>query len=202
VTEPEKPANLPAIVANQGGALVAVLQWQQYLDALDQVQQTRIAILVRSFPELHTVEGVDMLADAMTFYKVRFDAWFAELLEAHGIETITMVLEILREYSVVGGIDDTDKKPDQATQGDRERLELERGLELTSWLRQLEQAVDTFEQCERLLERLGGWAVARLLSYDELDAFFRGDLDVNGLRRIVNAPHEDKDGDDGQEEWG
>jgi len=203
----EKPvvaANLPALATSQGGALVAVLQWPQYLKLLDQVQQTRIAILVRSFPDLNTETGVDMLADAMLFYKVRFDAWFAELLEAHGIETITMVLELLREYSVVGGIDDVEEadaaeQPKPAVQDDRERLELECGLELVSRLRQLGKTVDTFEQCESLLNWLGGWEVARLVTYELLEAFSRGDLDLAELREIVAAPHESVRGDDEDE---
>lgn len=205
MTEPDEPANLPALATHQGGALVSVLQWPQYLEVLNRTQQTQIAILVRSFPDLNTETGVDMLADAMTFYGVRFDSWFAELLDTHGIENITMMLEILREYSVVGGVDDIvdpenyRRKGAPTGQDDRERLELERGLELLAWLRNLDQTVETFEQCERLLERLGGWEVARLLDFDHLEAFFGGQMDIRELRELAEAPQQRYDGDEDDE---
>lgn len=209
MAESEEPANLPALVTNQGGALVAVLSWKQYLVALNRTQQTQVAIMVRSFPELNTEAGVDMLADAMLFYGVRFDGWFAGLLEQHGIDTITIVLEILHAYSVVGGVEDMKAEKDQkyaeyagvehekpaTVQSDRERLELEHGLEVIAWLRDLGQMVDTFEQCDHLLDRLGGWPMVRLMDYNHLEAFFRGEVDLMDLRRLVDAPHDEKDGD-------
>jgi hypothetical protein len=208
----EEPANLPALVTHQGGALVEVLRWPQYLEQLDQTQQTKIAILVRSFPGLNTETGVDLLADAMVFYRMDFDAWFAGLLEENSIETITIALEVLHHYSIVGGAEEllaASDRPGHRKQDDRkrERLELDRLLELIVWLRELGQELDSFTQCDNLLDRLGGWEVARLLDYSTIKELLTGDLTLEELHSRAEAPQDSKDEDadaedDCREGWG
>jgi hypothetical protein len=148
-------ASLPAAAKELGGAIVRVLEWEQYRN-LPAITTRVLGQLVAEYPELNTDSRIDLMADAAAFYGERFDSVFVEMIESYGVEKIYLAIDTLHEEGL------RDRRG-----GDRLQLEC-----LVSFLAVLEQyGAEAYAVPEviRRVEQFGGFEELMELSVEDIE---------------------------------
>lgn len=187
-------ANLPALITNQGGAVVSVLSWQQHLEVLTKPQQLKVGMIVKRYPDLNNEAAVDMLADAAGHYGEELDKWFESVVSLHGIESVYLAIEMLHALGLRG--ENTKLRSSVYTRFENEqRFDLDEMLGLIQTLGETGREFESVDELHRCIDRLGGWNMARLLDIDQIEALLGGEVELAEMRDLVGAPDEGDEND-------
>lgn len=143
--------NLP-LVLRAGGEVAEVLSWDQH-SGLSAVVKNAIARFVINNPEFKS--DVDLLADLVSFHGIDFDVDIRQFTRDYGADIVHLANQYLY---------------DTARQSRREHTfqYIEDAVRALANLRDAGLALDSIEQIDRYIERLGGFEAASLMTIQEI----------------------------------